>query len=585
MHFICLKHADPPTPHTAHNAQNPTPSVPPPSMTNDGDATSSLAAQLTWLSLEYGGGDDDAPPAAPTLTVEALPTVLLQEIALFVGLPEASATLALASRCLRSAYTTSVTGLTLRTAPLPTDLLVLLRQRPSVVSLTIHGAWAISALSVVVRGGLCRCLRTLSLVYPSAAPPTALARYELSAAFGTGQLPALEAIRIQHTGGAGSGGLEPTGLAMLMGLAEAINGGTGPCVPSPRWASLAVPVPLTTQDLVRLASILQKRHQARAQVQGQEVAPLSLPDRWWWLRNEDPPMTAYNDAVGIGVVERQRAQYIMDQMAEAVPTYLSTLSPAEGEQVLVRTALTAAIWKEVLMDAMALGSEEKPLSQTVDKCGLTLTCMLVEPDARYPSITTLVLGDGCSLFMKAIINGRFPNLRRLSFHASLPGPTADTLYVAAQRQRLERCTSLTFKDIDFSDKEKWSPLIFAIFFMPHLCHLRIERCGLPEGATGHYLALLLGKAEWLPPENSIYGSIALLKDGLFGGRTPGGGASMESLAVAYCTLTSEAVNHLLYALAAGGFPVLRTLDLRGNPGVGDTSVDTLIAAVQLCGPH
>lgn len=409
-----------------------------------------------------------------------------------------------------------------------------------------------------------------------------MARYELSAAFGTGQLPALEAIRIGHADGAGSGGLELNGLAMLMGLAEATNGGTGPRVPSPRWASLAVPAPLTTQDLVRLASILQRRHQARAQGQGQEVAPLSLPDRWWWLRfDQDSSIAAYNDALGLGVVDHKRAQYIVDQMAEGLSSYLSALSLARRQQVLVRTALTAAIWKEVLMDATALGSEEWPLSQTVDRCGLMITCMIVEPNARYPSITSLVLGDGSSLFMKAIIDGRFPNLRRLSFRASTPGPTAAALMGTAQRQRLEHCTSLTFKDIDFSDGENWLSLVVAIFFMPHLCHLRIERCGLPEGATGYYLALLLGKAEWLPPENSIYGSIALLKDDVFGGRTPGGGASMESLAVAYCNLTSKAVNHLLYALAAGGFPVLRTFDLRGNPGVEDASVDTLIGAVQM----
>lgn len=115
-----------PNTHHTQRTDPPAPSaLPPTSMTNVGDATSSsLAAQFASVSLEQQPDGNEAPPNAPipTLTVEALPTVLLQEIARFVGLPEAASTVALSSRCLRSAYTTSVTGLTLTTAPLPTDL-------------------------------------------------------------------------------------------------------------------------------------------------------------------------------------------------------------------------------------------------------------------------------------------------------------------------------------------------------------------------------------------------------------------------------------------------------------------------------
>lgn len=520
------------------------------------------------------GGPGPLPaPRPPRVLIEELADAVHGEIALFVGAREAS-TVGRTSRRLRSPYNRSVGGMTIKGDPRPKALAELLRLRPQLVALTVPQA-AIPALALAITTDLLPSLRALTLVYPRADAPSAGTRDLLSIALGTGKLPALEAVSVQHAEGAAGGprGLETEGLEMLMGLAAtAADGG----VPSPRWASLQVPYPLATQDAVLLARIVKARGEMRAA--GTAVAPLQLPEGWWDVRAEqdlDPRVTAS----ALALVEEAFEPNVIEIMRENAAgdiDGLTMFSAKIREEIITRSLLFGVIWKHTIERATALGSEQRPVAMTPDWIGLDAAFMMYRSlRIPLPAVTSVVMKDYV-LILGLIANNLLPNLKSLAFHGTDALFTAEGLRLALKNPCLQNCTSLSFTNMQFDD-DSCPKLLTAITRLPRLQWLHMDGCTLPEEAVVVFSRLLLALVGALPAaESDIYAFVADFRANDLVRAEADGAVVIEELALPNCQLTRAGVEALCLGLIRRGLPRLRVLDLRGNAGVDDEAALTLL---------
>lgn len=220
---------------------------------------------------------------APPPSIENLADAVHQQIARFAGVEDAVTASRTCTR-LRGPFNSDVTAMVITGEPSAGSVAGLLRHRPRLASLTVRGRWGIEPVAEAISSRLCQRLRHLTLIFPRADPPTIAQMESLSDAFSTRQLPALESLRVEHEEGPGSGEAKEELTHLLRGLIRPHDANKRGVhlpghdrLPSPSWASLTLPSPLSLEELKRLTLIVQHRVKARAPP---VVAPLTLWEGW-----------------------------------------------------------------------------------------------------------------------------------------------------------------------------------------------------------------------------------------------------------------------------------------------------------------
>lgn len=252
-------------------------------------------------------------------------------------------------------------------------------------------------------------------------------------------------------------------------------------------------------------------------------------------------------------------------------------SGAVVEEMVIHTQLSAIVWNLVLEAGPVLATdhalcEEMPLRTMLDRKGV---------ETAFPSIIDIYLQDNEHV-MDGVINGRFSNFASLHFIKS-----RHHFFVVEAMSRVAaslplQITTLTFSDMHFDNDEHWLSTLAPVTVLRRLRELRIERSYLRANALCNFfmiLASLMGE-EQLQPHESFTGahdhltrrSLCLNVDSPM---------QIERVAIRNCQIVrdgaraAEALVNSIFKHRA--LPLLKMLDLRGNPGLGDRFIRDLLS--------